>query len=107
MSETSELIGKWVPSGEGVERRVRAEDPALMVVEFRFQTGGVGTLHSHPHVQSTYVERGVFDFRMDGKTTRISAGDCFVIPSNTEHGCTCIEAGLLVDCFTPRRDDFL
>lgn len=107
MSEINTNDEGWVGSGDGVERRVRAENQDLMVVEFRFQTGGVGALHNHPHTQSTYVKEGVFDFVMDGETTRIKAGDCFVIPSNVVHGCTCIEAGLLVDCFTPRRDDFL
>ena len=107
MNEITPKIDVWVDCGEGVERRVRAENQDLMVVEFRFETGGVGALHSHPHTQSTYVESGAFDFTMNGKTRRISAGDCFVIPSNTEHGCVCVEAGLLVDCFTPRRDDFL
>ncbi|MFD0979590.1 cupin domain-containing protein [Tropicimonas aquimaris] len=107
MTEDNSKIDVWVDSGEGVERRVRAETQDLMVVEFRFSTGGVGALHSHPHTQSTYVESGVFDFTMNGETRRISAGDCFVIPSNAEHGCVCVEAGLLVDCFTPRRDDFL
>ncbi|PYG28925.1 cupin domain-containing protein [Pelagimonas varians] len=107
MNETKDQNQSWVDCGNGVDRRVRAENPDLMVVEFRFATGGNGALHSHPHTQSTYVSSGVFDFTIDGETRRISAGDCFVIPSNAEHGCQCIEAGLLVDCFTPRRDDFL
>lgn len=25
----------------------------------------------------------------------------------TEHGCTCLEAGILIDCFSPMRADFL
>ena len=107
MNETSSKVGQWIDCGDGAERRVRAETQDLMVVEFRFAAGGIGAPHSHPHTQSTYVQSGVFDFTMDGETRRISAGDCFVIPSNVEHGCHCIEAGLLVDCFTPRRDDFL
>lgn len=100
-------MGDWIESGEGVARRVRAETQELMVVEFRFSTGGVGALHKHPHTQSTYVQSGAFDFTMNGETRRIEAGDCFVIPSNVEHGCVCVEAGQLVDCFAPRRDDFL
>lgn len=107
MNEISGKVGAWIYCGEGAERRVRAENRDLMVVEFRFAKGGVGALHSHPHTQSTYVDSGVFDFTMGGETRRISAGDCFVIPSNVEHGCVCVEAGLLIDCFAPRRDDFL
>ena len=107
VNDTKDVASTWTGCGTGVERRVRAETPDLMVVEFRFGAGGIGALHSHPHTQSTYVLSGVFDFTLNGETRRISEGSCFVIPSNTEHGCVCVEAGLLVDCFTPRRDDFL
>ena len=51
MNEIATKIDVWVDSGEGVERRVRAENQDLMIVEFRFETGGVGALHSHPHTQ--------------------------------------------------------
>lgn len=107
MHDAKEPYQSWVSCGNGVDRRVRAENPDMMVVEFRFAAGGTGALHCHPHTQSTYVRSGVFDFTMGGETRRISAGDCFVIPPDVEHGCICIEAGLLVDGFTPRRDDFL
>lgn len=91
----------------GVSRQVLAENPALMVVAFRFDEGGVGKLHSHPHVQATYVESGRFVFTIDGMETTVGPGDSFVIPSNAPHGCHCLEAGKLIDTFTPRRDDFL
>lgn len=96
-----------IDDGSGVTRQVLSENPELMVVAFNFSEGGVGSLHSHPHTQSTYVESGRFIFTMDGVDTEISTGDSFIIPSSTEHGCRCIEAGRLVDTFTPRRDDFL
>ena len=91
----------------GVRRQVLADHADLMVVAFRFQAGMEGALHHHPHVQSTYVRAGTFEFRLDGQTFTVGAGDSFVIPSNAEHGCVCLEEGELIDCFTPRRDDFL
>lgn len=91
----------------GVERQVLSENPDLMVVSFRFEKGAVGALHSHPHVQSTYVARGIFEFQRDGLTYLLKAGDSLVIPSGVEHGCRCLEAGELIDNFTPRREDFL
>lgn len=95
-----------IPS-EGVKRQVLSQEPALMVVSFRFEQGAVGALHNHPHVQSTYVESGRFRFTQDGKDFEVGPGDSFVIPSDAVHGCECLEAGRLIDCFTPRRDDFL
>lgn len=91
----------------GIERQVLSESPAMMVVAFRFQTGAQGALHAHVHTQSTYIARGKFKFFRDGQAFELSAGDSLVIPSGVEHGCECLETGELIDCFTPRRDDFL
>ena len=91
----------------GVTRQVLAESPDLMIVAFGFETGAIGARHSHPHVQSTYVESGRFRFEIGPDTVEVGPGDAFVIPSGVEHGCTCLSAGRLIDGFTPRRDDFL
>ncbi|MEO9825594.1 MAG: cupin domain-containing protein [Paracoccaceae bacterium] len=91
----------------GVTRQVLADHPDLMLVCFRFQKDAEGKLHHHHHVQSTHVKSGRFRFSMDGEETEYGPGDSFVIPSNAVHGCVCLEAGELIDCFTPRRDDFL
>ncbi len=97
-----------VDTDPGVTRQVLADHPDLMVVAFNFsEKGAEGKLHHHPHIQSTFVKSGRFEFSVDGTKTEVSAGDSFVIPTNAEHGCVCIEPGVLIDTFTPRRDDFL
>ena len=96
-----------VSTAEGVTRRVLSENEALMTVEFVFQKNSVGALHSHAHVQSTYVHSGKFNFHIDGEEVELVAGDSIVIPSNAVHGCIALEDGILIDAFTPRRDDFL
>ncbi|MCY4178862.1 MAG: cupin domain-containing protein [Litoreibacter sp.] len=97
-----------VASGENVTRQVLSDHPDLMVVAFRFGAEGAeGALHNHPHVQSTYVESGRFRFTLGEEQREVGPGDSFVIPSELTHGCICLEPGTLIDCFTPRRDDFL
>lgn len=96
-----------VQPSEGVIRQVLSENELMMVVSFRFERGAIGARHSHPHVQSTYVEAGRFLFSIGNNAFEVQAGDSFVIPSNAEHECTCLESGRLIDCFTPRREDFL
>jgi quercetin dioxygenase-like cupin family protein len=91
----------------GSTRRVVLSLPELMLVEFTFVKGGVGALHSHPHVQTSYIAEGVFDVTIDGVTQRIGAGGAYIVPSGKVHGVVAIEAGKLIDGFTPRRDDFL
>jgi len=96
-----------VKADPGVTRQVLADHPEMMVVSFCFEAKAEGLLHSHTHVQSTYVKSGRFRFSIAGVETEYAEGDSFVIPSMAVHGCTCLEPGELVDCFTPRRDDFL
>lgn len=94
-----------VPTGPNVTRQVLSDHEELMVVAFRF--GASGALHSHPHVQSTYVKSGRFRFTLGQEEREFGPGDSFVIPSEQTHGCVCLVPEVLIDTFTPRRDDFL
>jgi quercetin dioxygenase-like cupin family protein len=92
---------------DGSVRRVVLSLPELMLVEFTFVKGGVGALHSHPHIQSSYIAEGVFDVTIDGVTQRIAAGGAYIVPTGKVHGVVAIEAGKLIDSFTPQREEFL
>ena len=94
-------------AGEGVTRRVLAYTDGLMCVENTFEKGAVGALHHHPHTQITYVVSGAFDFTVDGVTHTVRAGDTILKEDGVEHGCVCTEAGILLDIFTPMREDFV
>lgn len=93
--------------GEGVTRRILAYTDGLMCVENTFEKGAVGALHSHPHTQITYVVEGVFSFTIDGETHTVRAGDTLLKEEGVIHGCVCLERGVLLDIFTPMREDFL
>jgi quercetin dioxygenase-like cupin family protein len=97
----------WQSAGPGVRRKILGYCEALMAVRFAFETGGIGALHQHPHLQTSVVVSGVFDVTIAGETRRLKAGDCYIVPSNAVHGAVCIEAGELIDSFTPMRKDFL
>jgi quercetin dioxygenase-like cupin family protein len=99
--------GSWVDLGGGNRRRVMLHTDELMMVEFAFEAGGVGALHSHPHVQASYVAEGRFEVTVGDATTVLSAGDGFIVPSGVTHGVKALTAGRLVDSFTPIRADFL
>lgn len=93
--------------GTGVTRRILATGGSLMTVEFHFDRGAVGALHSHPHEQVGYVVSGRFEFTLEGKTVTLSAGDSYYVPSGAVHGAKALEEGVLLDVFTPQREDFL
>ncbi|MBU2326543.1 MAG: cupin domain-containing protein [Alphaproteobacteria bacterium] len=94
-------------AGGGLKRIVAAYNTNLMCVEAHFETGTVAALHSHPHEQITYVISGKFEFKVGDETYYISAGDSLYKQPNIMHGATCLQAGTLLDIFTPHREDFL
>lgn len=93
--------------GQGVTRRVLAYGGTLMSVEVTFATGAIGPLHHHPHEQLTYVLSGRFAFTINDETREVGAGDTLYKAPDVVHGCVCLEAGVLLDTFTPQREDFL
>ena len=97
----------WTEVAPGNRRRVLVHTPELMQVEFDFAEGVIGALHSHPHVQSSYVAEGRFDVTIDGRSEVIGEGGSFIVPSGLVHGVRALEAGRLIDSFTPAREDFL
>lgn len=93
---------------EGAERRVLAFGGRLMAVEFRFEAGITAPMHKHPHEQIGYVVDGELDFLMEGKEpVRLKQGDSYYVPPETMHGVVIYARTVLLDCFTPLREDFL
>ena len=98
---------KEIPLGGGTERRILAYDDALMAVEVSFETGSEGTPHTHPHTQLSYVLSGSFRYCIEDESVILNPGDSVVVPGGLQHGTVCLEKGVLLDVFTPMREDFL
>jgi quercetin dioxygenase-like cupin family protein len=96
-----------VEAGSGVTRKVLAYTDTLMCVENTFEEGAIGAMHSHPHTQITYVAAGRFRFTIGDETREVSKGDTLCKQDGVKHGCVCLEKGVLVDFFTPMREDFV
>lgn len=92
---------------DGIKRQILGYNPEIMIVKVWFEAGAEGYQHQHHHSQSTYIESGVFDVTVDGKTERQKRGDSYYIPPHVMHGAVCVESGILIDVFSPVREDFL
>lgn len=97
----------WTDLGGNVQRKIMAHNPEMMIVKVQMKAGAVGAMHQHFHTQASYIAGGVFDITIDGITNRLKDGDVYFVPSNLLHGALCIEDGILVDAFSPAREDFL
>jgi quercetin dioxygenase-like cupin family protein len=92
---------------EGVRRQILGYNSTLMTVKVSFEKGAVGELHHHPHSQTSYLASGKFEVTIDDHTEILSAGDSFYVAPDLIHGVICLEAGVLIDSFSPMRADFL
>ncbi len=91
----------------GVKKKVLAYGDEMMCVENCFEEGAVGALHSHPHTQITYVVEGEFEFEIAGEKKIVKKGDTLLKQNGVQHGCVCLKKGILLDIFTPMREDFV
>ena len=97
----------WEPAGEGIKRQFVGYDTQIMMVKVMFEEGAIGYIHDHFHAQTTYVVSGAFKVNINGQERVLKAGDGFYIPPNVSHGAECLEKGMLIDVFSPMREDFL
>lgn len=93
--------------GGGIVRQILGFDPSIMMVRVEFEKGAVGDVHSHIHSQIAYVESGEFEVFIDGVKKNLGAGDSFYAPPDRDHGVVCLKPGVLIDVFSPIREDFL
>jgi quercetin dioxygenase-like cupin family protein len=92
---------------EGIERQMISGE-RLMVCRLSIAPRTVTPVHSHPHEQITIVERGRVRFIVAGVERIASPGDVLFFPSGIAHGATMLdEPVVLVDIFSPPREDFL
>ena len=102
-----DLDVEWEDLGDGIRRKILTFEGRVMMAKIAFEAGAIGAAHSHPHIQCSYVESGEFWLTIDGKREKLVSGDSFLVAPDLLHGAEAITAGVLIDVFTPMREDFL
>jgi quercetin dioxygenase-like cupin family protein len=97
----------WENPAPGITRQIFGYDDKIMLVKAKFEKDAVGAMHEHHHSQVTYVESGAFEMTIGDEVKELKTGDGFYVPPHTMHGCVCKEPGILIDVFSPHREDFL
>ncbi|PLR41551.1 pectin degradation protein [Chimaeribacter californicus] len=99
----------WDDLGQGIKRKVMTWSDELMMVAVHFEKGAIGTPHQHDiHDQIAYVAAGSFEVEIEGVKQVLRTGDAYRAVRHEMHGVVALEAGsILIDTFSPKRDDFL
>jgi len=90
----------------GLTRRTLAQTETAMVVEFRSLADVTIPEHDHPHEQVGYVVSGQIDLTFAGQTHSLKPGDSYAIPGGIPHGATFPVESIVIDCFSPPREDY-
>ena len=94
----------------GLKRQILCYNDNIMQVKVIFGPEMVGQrppLHSHPHSQSSYIVSGKFEFHCGDEVTVLGPGDAYYVAPDIPHEAYCLEPGILIDGFSPVREDFL
>jgi quercetin dioxygenase-like cupin family protein len=111
-TQISALVTDWdrIPVGhpaEGIERQMVVGEN-IMICRFRFEPFLITPEHTHPHEQMTLIIQGKVKFFIDGEPRIVSPGDVLHFPPHNRHGATMLdEEVILIDIFSPIREDFL
>jgi quercetin dioxygenase-like cupin family protein len=79
----------------------------LTIARLHMQKDAVVPEHSHVHEQVATVEKGALQFSIEGRDLILKAGESLAIPSGVPHGVVAVEDTVVVDVFSPCREDWL
>lgn len=91
----------------GVSRRTLNHGDATSLHEVTIAQGSVVPEHTHPHEQIGYVVSGRVRFVMPGLDKVLERGDSYLVPGGLPHEVTAIEDAVVVDMFSPPREEFI
>jgi quercetin dioxygenase-like cupin family protein len=105
MSETNS--DRWIPIVDGIRRRTLVSGERIMQIIVTLDAGAHLPEHHHPHEQVTHVLRGRLRFYVAGAIQELGPGESLSLPGGTPHAADALEESLVIDTFSPPREDLL
>jgi quercetin dioxygenase-like cupin family protein len=92
---------------KGVRFKSLAHGEKTHLTEFRLDKGSDIPMHTHPHEQTGYLISGKMKFTIADEVFMAEAGDGWNIPGDVEHGVEVLESAVVIEVFSPAREDYL
>ncbi len=92
---------------KGVSFKSLAHGEKTHLTEFKLEKGSNIPYHAHPHEQTGYLISGKMKFTIAGEVFMAEAGDGWNIPGDVEHGVEVLENAVVIEVFSPAREDYL
>jgi len=95
------------PHIEGIKYKTLAFGERTSLSEFILEKGSIIPKHKHPHEQTGYVISGRLIFTIGNERFEAEPGDSWNIPSDMEHDVEVLEDTVVIEVFSPAREDYL
>ncbi|MDX2161187.1 MAG: cupin domain-containing protein [bacterium] len=90
----------------GVHRRTMGVTDEVMLCEFFLIRDALVPTHSHMNDQVGYVVYGSLELTIADTVRVLQPGDSYAIPGGIIHSARALVDTLLIDSFSPPRDDY-
>ncbi len=97
---------KQVEMMAGVHRRTMATTDEEMLCEFFLERDSLVPQHSHMNDQVGYVIYGKVEMTIGDVVQILNPGDSYAIPGGITHSAHALIDSLVIDCFSPPRNDY-
>ena len=91
----------------GIEMETLCYGERTLMARFTLKRGSVLPLHTHPHEQTGMLLSGKVRFEIEGTRVEATPGDAWCIPGDTVHGVEVLEDSVIVEVFSPVREEYL
>jgi len=78
-----------------------------MLVRWEFKKGALAARHTHPHEQVVMMVSGRLRLAVGDDETIMGPHDMVLIPPHVSHEAEALEDTVVIDIFSPPREDFL
>ncbi len=89
---------------EKISHKIVSGDKVMMVL-WQMKAGAHATLHKHPNEQIAYLVSGQMELRFRDQQKICRPGDLCVIPEGVEHEAWFTQDSIVIDIFSPPRED--
>ena len=97
----------WIDIVPGIRRRTIANGTTMYQMVARLDAGSRMPEHKHPHEQIVHILEGRMKLIVSGVPHELKKGESFYLAGNVQHGVETIEETMVLDTFSPPRDDYL
>lgn len=91
----------------GIRMKTLVHGDKTLLTEFRLAEGKELPRHDHLYEQTGYLVKGRIRIHIGPESFEAEPGDSWTIPGNVEHGADCLENSVVVEVFSPVREDYL